>query len=382
MTAFIRRRVLPSGNVRFQVVGTVNGRQRGYGSYKLKKHAESRLREVRDELAFGGSGLREATFAEFSETWLNDYARPNVRRRTAHDYEVIIRVHLNPAFGEMMIADIKPADVQTFIAEKTRGLAAVTVNKQLVILKGMLVRAIEWGYLRESPARFVKRLKEVHREMDYYQPDEINRFLTACTASNRLLFATAIFTGLRQGELLALQWGDIDLVKLVLHVRRTYSPAFGFDEPKSEAGRRTVYLPPDLGEMFRTEGFAKAPKDLVFTSRYGLPIDPDQLRRFEFYPTVARANLRKIRFHDLRHTYAAMMISIGASPKLLQEQLGHDSIDTTYRHYGHLMPSVSEGVSKRLQDLINERAPEREIVTTEGDNVIPIRGPRQRTGGT
>lgn len=378
MSAFIRRRVLPSGNVRYYVVAVINGKQRGRGAYKLKRHAEARLREVRDELAMGG-GPREATFTEFAETWLSDYVRLNVRRRTAHDYETIVRVRLSPAFGDMMLAHIRPSDVQSFLAEMSReGLSPATINKQLVLLKAIFDRAIEWGYLRESPARFVKRLKQPHREMDFYGPDEIRRFLEACPAGDRLLFATAIFTGLRQGELLALRWQDIDLVRQVLHVRRTYDPAFGFNEPKSAAGRRTVYMPPDLVDMFRDEGFAKAPADLVFSTEYGLPIDPDHLRRYMFYPNFKRAGLREIRFHDLRHTYAAMMIAIGASPKLLQEQLGHDSIDTTYRHYGHLMPSVSEGVAKRMQELVGAE----KVEALEVDNVVPFKSQRERRGGT
>jgi integrase len=332
----------------------------------LEGQLDVTLREVREEIAAGVQDAPEATFAEFADRWYNDYAKPNVRAKTARDYEAIIRVHLVPAFGEQMLSEIQPADVQAFVAEKSRsGLSAGTVNKQLVILKAMLARAVEWRYLRESPARYVKRLREPQREMDYFRPDEINSFLEAASVSNRLLFATAIFTGLRQGELLALRWGDIDLLKGVLYVRRTYHPAFGFGEPKSAAGRRAVYLPPDLMEMFREEGFARRPEDLVFTNREGRPFDPSGLVRHEFHPTLSRAGLRRIRFHDLRHTYAAMMISVGASPKLLQEQMGHESISTTMRHYGHLMPSVSEGVGAKLEALVYD------------SNVPPFRGSRR-----
>lgn len=365
MTAFIRRRTLKSGRVRYYVIAVVNGRQRSFGGFGLKKYAEARLRVVQEEIAAGIQDSSKTTFSEFADRWLNDYARPNVRARTAHDYETIIRVHLVPTFGNRLLGTIRPADIQAFIGENTRsGLSAATVNKQLVILKAMFARAVEWRYLRESPATYVKRLREPRREMDYFRADEISRFLVAASVTNRLIFATAIFTGLRQGELLGLRWGDIDLLKGVLYVRRSYHPAFGFGEPKSAAGRRAVYLPPDLMEMFREAGFARAPEDLVFPNREGKPQDPSGLVKYEFQPTLARANLRRIRFHDLRHTYAAIMISIGASPKLLQEQMGHESIGTTMRHYGHLMPSASEGVGAKLEALVYD------------SNVVPFRPSR------
>lgn len=378
MSAFIRRRELPSGAVRYYVNATVNGKQRGRGGFKLKKDAEARLRKVREEIASGTQDAPVSTFAEYSEKWMADYVKPNVRQKTARDYEAIIRVHLVPAFGDKLLTEIRPADVQQFLADQSRReispakddepariLAPSSANKHLVILKGMLVRAVEWGYLRESPARFVKKLREPHVEMDFYGPEEVQRLLEACTAGNRLLFATAVFCGLRQGELLGLQWGDIDLLKGVLYVRRSYHPAFGFGEPKSAAGRRAVHLPPDLSEMFRYEGFSKAPEDLVFTNREGKPIDPSQLVRFQFHPVMARAGLRRIRFQDLRHTYATMMIATGASPKLLQQQMGHESIETTFRHYGHLLPSASEGVGAKMETLVYK------------SNVIPMRAKRQ-----
>ena len=196
---------------------------------------------------------------------------------------------------------------------------------------------------------------------------------------SHLFLSVALFTGMRMGELMGLRWGDIDLKKKVptIHVQRSYHPMFGFTEPKSTAGRRLIYITPVMAEQLQEAGFAKAPQDLVFTTREGEPLNPDLIRDYYFFPTIARAGLRKIRFHDLRHTYAAMMIEIGASPKLLQEQLGHDSIDTTYRHYGHLMPSVSEGIGQRLEKRM-EAAREK---VAEEQNVIPFRPPRQEGTG-
>lgn len=389
MIFFIRRRQLPSGKVRYYVIGEENHRQHGYGGYGYKKEAEARLRQVRDYLIQDMAGLRESTFADFAEKWLTEYAKPNVSQRTCWDYRKIVEGHLIPAFGEKMLAAITTEEIQEFVARQARegkvtkigsvGQAPGTVNKQLVLLKAIFERAIEWRYLKQNPARYVKRLKQPHYEMDYYRPEEVERFLQVTAYDSHLLLSVALFTGMRMGEIMGLRWGDIDLKKKVpvLHVRRSYSPMFGFTEPKSAAGRRTIYITPLLATMFQEAGIAKSPEDLVFTTADGQPLTPDHIRDYYFFPTCARADLRRIRFHDLRHTYAAMMIEIGASPKLLQEQLGHDSIDTTYRHYGHLMPSVSEGIGQRLEERMDAA---REKVAQE-QNVIPFRPPRQREPG-
>lgn len=365
-SVYIRSRVLPSGALRYYVIAEANGRTYGRGGFGRRKLAEARKRQVEEELAAGMLEAPVSTFAEFAERWLRDYVRPNVRARTAHDYEVILRNHLLPAFGDRLLRDITTAAVQEYVGEKAAaGLSPKTVNKQLVLLKGMLTRAIEWGYIKESPARFVRRLAEPHREMDYYSPDEVARLLVAANPRERLLIATAVFTGLRQGELLALRWKDIDLHKGVVYVRRSYHPAFGFDKPKSAAGRRAVFMPPELQEMFRKEGFAKNAEALAFSTEEGRPLDPSNVVKCVFKPTMDRAGLRHIRFHDLRHTYATLMIAIGASPKLLQEQMGHESINTTYRNYGHLLPSAGQGPAEQMQALVREHA-------GGYDNVVPF----------
>lgn len=354
MNAFIRRRLLKSGDYHYYVIAVVNGRQRSFGGFGRKKDAAARLRALREELAAGTLDKPDMTFSEFANKWLNDYARGNVRERTANDYSTIILRHLNPAFSDKKISEISPADVQSYLADKGRSdLSAPTINKSLVILKAILSKASEWGYIRENPAQHIKRLREPHKEMAFLAPDEIRRFLEAADPEYLLLFTTAVFTGLRQGELLALRWGSLDLPKGLLYVTRTYHPVYGFGEPKSDTSKRAVYLPPELIEMFQAR--VGDPEDLIFTNSAGGPLDPSALLRRQFHPALKRAAVRDIRFHDLRHTYAALMISIGASIKLLQQQMGHSSARFTLDRYGHLQPSASEGVGARLEALVYDR---------------------------
>ena len=163
-----------------------------------------------------------------------------------------------------------------------------------------------------------------------------------------------MLTGARQGELLALRWGDLDLERRVLFIRRTYSPQHGFNEPKSERGRRAVKVTPVLAEMLREHKEKTGGKagDLMFTNRAGNPIDGTNLLAQKFQPTLERAGLRRVRSHDLRHTYAALQIALDENFKFIQQQMGHASITTTMDLYGHLMPEASEGAGQRLDELV------------------------------
>jgi len=169
-----------------------------------------------------------------------------------------------------------------------------------------------------------------------------------------ICYATAILTGVRQGELLALKWGDLDLERRVLFIRRTYHPVHGFAEPKSEKSRRAVKVTPELAEILRVHKERSRPwaDDLIFPNGAGNPMDGTNLLTQEFRPTLERAGIRRLRFHDLRHTYAALQIALGEDFKFIQQQMGHASITTTMDLYGHLLPEASEVAGERLDALV------------------------------
>jgi integrase len=149
-----------------------------------------------------------------------------------------------------------------------------------------------------------------------------------------------VLTGERQGELLVLRWGDLDLERRVLLIRRTYSPQHGFNEPKSERGRRAVKVTPVLAEILREHKEKTGGKavDLMFTNRAGNPIDGTNLLAQEFHPTLERAGLRRVRFHDLRHTYAALQIALDENEVHAVPAL----IDRLQHHHAAVLVAVSE----------------------------------------
>ena len=192
--------------------------------------------------------------------------------------------------------------------------------------------------------------------MQILTPMQVRAFLDAATEELRPLFTTAVMTGLRLGELLALRWDDVDLDGGMLTVRRSRGRVRKDDgyeyedgQPKSKKSRR-VELSRDVIAVLRMMP-SRFRGGRVF-ERQGKPYDPNNLVKRDFARTLRRAGLPKIRFHDLRHTYAALLIAAGAHPKYIQAQLGHASITTTLNTYGHLLPKEFRGESERLSRLV------------------------------
>lgn len=337
------------------------GRQREKAISPRKKDAEAFLDRLNTQLADGTfRELARITFPVFAEQWLRDYAAVQVKPSTLKNYKSMIYGSLIPFFGEVPLASIKAADVQRYVAERLHsGVKAATVQKALIVLKGMLKQAVEWDYLRTNPATIVKAPRGAHVEMDCLTPDEIRAFLDAVPAPSRALFFTAVFTGMRLGELLALQWSDIDWHGGTLRVCRSVWNGT-FQDPKSRNSVRTIGMSPRLAAVLvaHKADVAWSPNDLVFCTANGGIIDQANLRHRVFEPALKAAGLRKMRIHDLRHTFASLLINQGENLKYVQQQLGHASITTTVDRYGHLMPDAHVGASLRLDATVFGDSPE------------------------
>lgn len=364
MSGRIRRRVLPSGVVRYYVLIRIDGRERSFGGFEKKKLAETRLRAVLEQAAAGTLGHPD-TFEEFAEKWLEGCAG-SVRPRTLTGYEQIVRLHLLPVLGAYGLKDIGPAQVQATVSRASAaGLAPLTVQKVLTVLRMVLNRAEVWGYIQSNPARHIHPPASQQREMDFLTPDELVKLLDNAGRSLPII-ATAAATGLRQGELFALRRMDMDLEKQRITVRRSYHPAQGFTSPKSKAGKRAVPICDELAVILAVHLKGIEERDtLVFPAPKGGPQDPFNFVRVDFLPALERAGLRRIRFHDLRHTYATIMLSLGANVKALQVWMGHASIRTTLDLYGHLLDTDDDGVQERMTGILRTRQSRRE--SEEGD---------------
>ncbi|MEW6410912.1 MAG: site-specific integrase [Candidatus Zixiibacteriota bacterium] len=332
------------------------GTQRWERAGGSKRAAEKLLAKRMNQINSGTyQECEKILFEEFAAKWLSDYAKISVKRSTYIGYKSIVRLHLNPRFGKMFLHRISTSDIQKFVSEK------ITKEKQspksvvniLVPFKEMFKHAVIWGYIKRDPSLYVKRPRVEQEEMDFLTPEEIRIFLENVNPVHYTLFLTAVMTGMRRGELLALQWGDIDWNSSEISIRRSIFRG-EFIKPKTKNSIRRIVMSPVLRQALEQHRFIgrASEMDLVFSNENGSSLDPENLIKREFHPALDRAGLRRIRFHDLRHTYASLLISQGENIKFIQSQLGHASAKTTLDRYGHLMPNLENDAARRLDKTV------------------------------
>jgi len=308
---------------------------------------------------------KDKTFKEFTEIWLEDYAKKRIRERTFKTYQGTIRNHLNPYFGKMRMGEITEEKVQRFITKLLEIRSVKTANNTLKQLKTILRIAKRWKYIQYNPAWDIENIPEEHKEMDYLTPEEVRLLLKHAREPFRTLLLVAIFTGMRRSEILALQWGDVDWNSNTVFVRRSIywksrkdiekeDVRWRFVAPKSKRSHRAIFMSPTLKkalEIHRIKARANE-NDLVFCNSEGNPVDPDNMMKRDFLPTLSFAGLRKIRFHDFRHTFTALLIDMRENVKFIQGQLGHASAQTTLDRYGHLLPVDNVVVGNKMDEKV------------------------------
>jgi integrase len=338
------------------------GKTRSEVAAKLSKA----LADLEGGLTFDAGTL---TVGDYLTLWLSDSVRGTVRISTFERHEQIIRVHLAPAFGPMKLKSLTPAHVRSLHREKLdSGLAPATVRKIHSTLHKALSQAVADGLIPRNAAD-VKAPRPAPDEMRPLSEAEARTLLDAAReAGDRFeaLYVLAITTGLRRGELLGLRWDDADLDRGTLRVGRALVREGGrhvVGETKTRRGRRRVNLTP------RTVAALKAHRKkqlehrvrlaalyedygLIFSSEKGTPVSPENLVKRSYKPLLKRAGLPEIRFHDLRHTCATLLLGRGVHPKIVQELLGHATIAMTLDTYSHYLPSMGDQASGAMGDAL------------------------------
>ena len=330
---------LPDGRQVQKRVGPAwTGRGRPAAGHFTKRTAEDWLRGVLDEARRGtlpGMVRTGATFADAAAEWLRYVEHDRLRRpSTLATYRALLRTHILPAFGELPLEAVTTHRIEAWIASVDRSPA--TRTKALAMVHGIFQRARKvWG-LPVNPARDVaKPPLRKSGDIDVFSPEEIWALVRAAASEqDGVIFLTAAFTGLRRGELLARRWRDVDFAGSVIRVRASYHEGV-LSTPKS--GKvRSVPMAPDVASALARLGDRDrwtADDSLVFVGEHGLYLDGSALRR-RYDAALTRAWLRKLRFHDLRHTFGTRMIA-KADIRRVQEWMGHADIQTTmkYLHY-------------------------------------------------
>jgi integrase len=369
MPGFIRRRSQGSWEVTVELgrdPATGKRRRRTQTVKGTKRQAEAVQAALLHELETGiDIDSSRLTVGDFLERWLKA-VKPNLAPATLLRYSGLINGQLIPGIGALPLAKLRPLHVQALYTElRERGrkdgrpLSPQTLVHVHRVLSEALAQAVRWQMLPRNVCDAVEAPRVRAREMRFLTPDEARRLLAASDPSQgsfEAVVAFALHTGLRQGELFGLRWENVDLDAGTLAVRtalqRLPGVPFTFREPKTARGRRVVSLGAAAVEILRVQrkrqreerlaaGPAWQDHDLVFTTAVGTPCDASNIRR-TFWRLLEQASLPRLRFHDLRHTHASLMLARGIHPKVVSERLGHSSIGLTLDTYSHVMPNLQQ----------------------------------------
>jgi integrase len=295
------------------------------------------------------------------------------RRGWARDCEDGKSIPMHPLVrGGMRLTRLPPEQLERLYARMLdAGSSARTVRHVHAVLHNALERATKRGRVARNVAQLVDPPAVPRSEKRVLNEDEAQRFLAAIRGDRfEALYLLAISTGMREGELLGLRWQDLDLERGAIQVRQTVAFVKGggyvFGEPKTAKSRRNVILTAVATAELRRHRMRQAESrlavgaawqdlDLVFTNEVGGPVDGSNVLQRHFYPLLARAGLPRIRFHDLRHTCATLLLGRGVHPKVVSEMLGHSTVAITMDTYSHVLPTMQREAAAALDAALGGR---------------------------
>ena len=335
-----------------------------------KRKAERQAAKIERLLATGQYELNasqteeKAKFKTVAEGWIAEIKI--TRKASTHErYNQILDSHILPVFGNRAIADITKGEVKNFFVKKIEsGAARASISVFRDVMSGVFNNAMDQEIIAANPALGItKKLGLAGGKDHFVDPldfEETKTFLEACQTlypEHYTFFFMALRTGMRLGELLAVKWGDIDFNSGYIMVRRTYKRG-KFTEPKNKK-HRSVDMSESLKDVLKDQATRQKrdtlkngwsePPELLFTTRAGKAIEQNYIRRV-FKKALQKAGLREIRIHDLRHTFASQMLSLGESPVYVKEQLGHHSIQLTVDTYGHWIKTKRQCGANKLDN--------------------------------
>ncbi len=352
-------------------VGRVEGRQVRRSLYgKSQREVLAKMRPLVAQAQRGEAAeTANRTVAAFLREWMAGLDL-RLRPSTAKRYRDILRVHAIPLIGTVKLARLTPQRVEALLAERrTAGLAPRTVWHLRAVLRSALTDAVRAGEATRNAASLAHPPKVEAYHVEPMTPDRARAILDAVVGTDlEVAVSLALWTGLRQGELLGLRWRDIDLAARRLRVEMTlqYRTREFFLEPtKTLKSRRTIGLPAPAAQMLAQrrqqqleQRLLVGPEwnsqfdSLVFTNPFGRPLDGRYLT-VRFQKLVERAGLGPIRFHDLRHAAATLMLASGTDLKVVSEVLGHSAIATTANVYAGVLDDLKADAADRLGRLLH-----------------------------
>ncbi|WP_308128843.1 tyrosine-type recombinase/integrase [Bacillus sp. sid0103] len=329
--------------------------------FKKISEAKSAMAELMLELKSGNSLNKEKlSLGTYLDYWIENYVRTNLKPKTIAEYEKIIKTHLKPSLGHIMLIELKSIQLQNYYKEKLKVLSAQSVTHHHRVLSKALNDAIDWEFASKNVAKGAKPPKPVKREMKTHSVEQLNLLLKIAKEKTPVYFPViyaAAHTGMRKSELMGLTWENVDFKAEKFYIRQTITEANGkyfFNPiPKNEKPRG-IKLTTELTKLMKSLkeehesrktflGESFNPHNLVFCNSRGNIMIPSELTR-AFKRVLKAANLPDIRFHDLRHSHATMLLKESVPSKVVSERLGHSKIQVTLDTYSYVTDSI-EGIA-------------------------------------
>lgn len=336
--------------------------------FATKREAEEWEASTRVELsatAFVEPG--KMTVGQYLQQWL-DATLPSLKHATRDTYTRVIS-RWTPVIGEVPLAKLTPLAVQRAVNALATELSAATVRGHYAVLRTALKQAHAWGLIRDIPTRAVRLPRDPGKEMRCWTETEAGRFLAVASETTRYcaLFRLALASGMRIGELLGLRWQDVDWQAGTVRVAQCLSwPTCGepaLVEPKSRRSRRVIDVDPGTMKALRqhqkqqaADRLAAGPdwpdRNLVFVTRTGSFVKPLALTAL-VHSIARKAGVPDIRFHDLRHTHATLLLRAGRNLKEVSDRLGHSDPAITLRCYAHVLPDQRSEIARVIGNVLD-----------------------------
>ena len=338
---------------------------------KRKTKYSKTQREVKDWLLEKRKNLKDGLFLDadlslnhFLNRYLEDYAKHNLRPSTYQSYYNVITKHILPEMGNIQISKLRPDHLNNLYSKKREeGYSPRTIQYIHGVLKRALNKAVKWGLIVSNPLNKADTPQDRKKEMKTWTADEVRTFLNQIEGHRWQAIYILATVGMREGEILGLRWSDVDLengnLKVVQTVQYIQGMGLVFGEPKTSKAKRLIILPEFVVEALKAhkikQNELKKSKNwrgqgLVFTTNIGTPISPRNLIR-HFKGELEKAGLPDIRFHDLRHTVATLLLEKNIHPLVVSSLLGHSSVNLTLSTYSHVLPALHKDVANTLDDI-------------------------------
>lgn len=361
------------GNGEGTIIQRNDGNWRGQVHLHGKRHSVSgeTRREVQQKiralLTDADKGIlpaiEKSTLGEYLTRWLADDVQHTRKSRTFQNYSDMARLYIIPTLGRIKVALLQPEHVERLHASMLEtGLSPKTIRIAHNALHVALKKALDRGTIPRNVADLVTPPRLQHREIEWFEAEQARQLQTIASEGRwGALIAVALATGMRQGEILGLKWGDVDFDAQVIRVARQLGRDGQLDELKNDKHRRGIDIPATTTAILREHkrrqneerllvGSEWQDGGLIFCTHRGRPLIWRNVTR-EYKQLLKLAGLPDRRFHSLRHTNASLLLLQGVHPKVVQERLGHASISITLDIYSHVLPRLGQDAAMRLDTL-------------------------------